>query len=144
MTISHGRYQQWEETILQNFTQREGWVASQTAAGFSTAASWVENNDLALSPSSGNNAFDFSRLTGGGGGGSGGGRQQDPERGESSSGGGSAVRLGAGNTTSSTTAASFPSSAGRQLGSAEQRRNVQSEREARLKALEQKNNHNND
>ena len=147
LKISDSRYQHLEETILQNFTQRDGWIASQNATG-----SW-SNNDLSLSEGTGDSGggFDFSRfvpqqqqqqqqqISGVGGSQS----QQQPQqiRGNISGFGGGGnnrdqERGGGGEAGSTSGSAGFPTSAGRQLGSAEQRRNVASEREKRLLALE--------
>jgi hypothetical protein len=119
LKIDSSRFKQWEETVLENFVNREGWIVAHEATG---SGAWT---DTGASSSGGLGLF--SRLN----------PQQQQERGSESAAAGD-PRSGRAITTPTNSAASsgpsFPAG-GHQLGTASRRPASTDPRQARLEAI---------
>lgn len=118
------RCKRWEETILDNFANREGWVACNNVLG---SGAW---NDDASNPSSGNTSGTgfFSQIQQ---------RYQQVSTNSSQSSAGPGHDIASSST--NTEVPSFPMSGGHMLGSASRRpASAADDRQARLKAIERR------
>jgi hypothetical protein len=118
------RCKRWEETILDNFANREGWVACNNVLG---SGAW---NDEVSNSSSGNTSGTglFSQI------------QQRYQQGSTNSSQPSAgPSHGIASSSTDTEVPSFPMSGGHMLGSASRRpASAADDRQARLKAIERR------